>query len=220
MLSKLVTDKGRDWDRLLELLLFAYRTTPHSSTGETLFFLLYGRDAKLPTAFNFYSPHPKTPVIYSEYGKTLFKELKVIRDIAREYIQHAQSSQKRQYDKASRPVSIKIGDAVFVKTQPKFKLDRTFHGSFQVYEVTDTNVKVKPVTNPDAESRTLSLQQVSKCKGSFATNQSGLGHNITKSRKWRKVRNRNPRNSSCNANPVLQQTVYRTRYGRTVHPPK
>ena len=149
-------------------MLFAYRTTPHSSTGETPFFLLYGRDTKLPTALNFYSPPPKTPVIYSEYGKTLFKELKVIRDIARENIQHAQSSQKRQYDKASCPVSIKIGDTVFVKAQPKFKLDCTFHGPFRVYEVTDTNIKVKPVTTPNAESRTLSLQQVSKCKGNFA----------------------------------------------------
>ena len=73
-----------------------------------------------------------------------------------------------------------------MKTQPKFKLDRTFHGPFRVYEVTDTNVKVKTVTTPDAESRTLSLQQVSKCKGNFATNQSWLGHNITKSRKRRK----------------------------------
>ena len=169
-------------------MLFAYQTTPHSSTGETPFFLLYGRDAKLPTALNFYSPCPKTPVIYSEYGKTLFKELKVICDIARENIQHAQSSQKRQYDKASRPVSIEVGDIVFVKTQPKFKLDRNFHGPFQVYEVTGTNVKVKPVTNPDVESRTISLQQVSKCKGSFPTNQSWLGHNITKLRRRRKVR--------------------------------
>ena len=95
----------------------------------------------MPTALNFYPPRPKTPVIYSEYGKTLFKELKVIHDIARENIQHAQSSQKRQYDKASCPVSIKIGDTVFVKTQPKSKLDRTFHGPFRVYEVTDTKVQ-------------------------------------------------------------------------------
>ena len=76
MLSKLVTDKGYDWDRLLEPLLFAYRTMPHSSTGETPLFLLYGRDVKLPTALNFYSPRPKIPVIYSEYGKTLLKNLK------------------------------------------------------------------------------------------------------------------------------------------------
>ena len=75
-LSKLVTNKGHDWDSLLEPLLFAYRTTSHPSTIETPFFLLYGRDAKMPTALNFYSPRPKTPVIYSEYGKTLLRNLK------------------------------------------------------------------------------------------------------------------------------------------------
>jgi len=49
ILAKVVTNKGRDWDK-------------------------YGRDAKLPTALNFHSPHPKTPVIiiYSDYGTVLF----------------------------------------------------------------------------------------------------------------------------------------------------
>ena len=61
-----------------------------------------------------------------------------------------------------------------MKTQPKFKLDCTFHGPFRVYKVTDTNVKVKPVTTPDAESRTLSLQQVSKCKGNLPPTSLGL----------------------------------------------
>ena len=78
MLLKLVTNKGCDLDRLKEPLLFAYQTMPHSLTKKTL---LYGRDTKLPTALNFYSPHPKTPVIYSEYGKILFIEHKVICDI-------------------------------------------------------------------------------------------------------------------------------------------
>ena len=35
-----VIDKGYDLDGLLEPLLFAYRTTPHSSTGETPFFVI------------------------------------------------------------------------------------------------------------------------------------------------------------------------------------
>ena len=72
MLSKLAVNKGCDWDQVLGPLLFAYRTMPHSSTGETPFFVLYGRNTKLPSVLDFYSPHPKTPVIYSEYGKTLF----------------------------------------------------------------------------------------------------------------------------------------------------
>ena len=72
-----------------------------------------------------------------------------------------------------------------MKTQLKFKFDHNYHGSFPVNEVTGTNVKVKPVTNLHVESKTISLQQVSKCKGSFPTNQSWLGHYITKPRRWK-----------------------------------
>ena len=229
MLAKLVENKGHDWDRLLGPVLFSYRTTPHSSTTETPFFLLYGRDAKLPSALDFYSPRPRTPVIYSEYGKTLFQELKQIRDMAKKSIQNAQKSQKKQYDKRSHPVTIKAGDTVFVKVQPKFKLDRNYHGPYRVYEATDTNVKVKPVSSPDAESRTISLQQVSKCKGNFSADQFWCGHNITNPRKQRKVRKKQNTRSRANGQPAREQPdvasqttlpVYRTRYGRAVKPPK
>ena len=61
IIAKLVENKGRDWDRLLGAVLFSYQTTPHSSTNETPFFLLhvYGRDAKLPSALDFYLPRPR-----------------------------------------------------------------------------------------------------------------------------------------------------------------
>ena len=47
-----------------------------------------------------------------------------------------------------------------------------------MHEVTGTNANIKPVTNPDVESRTILLQQVLKCRGSFPTNQSWLGHKL------------------------------------------
>ena len=42
MLQKSATKEGKDWDKLLPYLLFAYREVPQSSTGFSLFQLLYG----------------------------------------------------------------------------------------------------------------------------------------------------------------------------------
>ena len=120
--------------------------------------------------------------------------MKLIRDIARKNIQQAQSTQKKQYDKSTHPVTAQEGDLVMINEQLKFKLDRPYHGPFRVYEVTDTNAKIKPVSDPDGELRCVSLQKVSKCKGQIATcPQVWLGHGKTKSRKRRTVRKRGGR---------------------------
>ena len=144
-------------------------------------------------SLNFYSPRPRTPVIYSEYGTTLFKELKLVRELARKNIQQAQSTQKKQYDKSSHPVTINVGDRVMLQEQPKFRLDRTYQGPYRVYEVTDTNAKIKPVTEPDSEARCVSLQKISRCKSNVPTDQVWLGHNTAKSRKRRTVLKRGGR---------------------------
>ena len=53
MLTKLVSKGGSDWDTLLGPVLFAYRTTPHTSSGESPFYLVYGRDARIPSSVSF-----------------------------------------------------------------------------------------------------------------------------------------------------------------------
>jgi len=60
---------GRDWDQLLGPVLFAYKTMPHSSTGMSLFYLMHGRDPKLPSSLDFQAPAAKFPIIETEYGK-------------------------------------------------------------------------------------------------------------------------------------------------------
>ena len=49
MIAKHAIKFGLDWDLHLQQLLFANRVKPQESTGESPFYLLYGRDAKLPT---------------------------------------------------------------------------------------------------------------------------------------------------------------------------
>ena len=75
MLTKLVEARGKNWDRLLGPVLLAYRTTPHSSSGETPFILMYGRDCQLPTGLDFYVPPVSLPTITTDYARELFAEL-------------------------------------------------------------------------------------------------------------------------------------------------
>jgi transposase InsO family protein len=48
MLRKHTTKEGKDWDRLLPYVLFAYREVPQASTGFSPFELLYGQVVRGP----------------------------------------------------------------------------------------------------------------------------------------------------------------------------
>lgn len=49
MISMFVSQHQTDWDEFMPQLLFAYRRTIHRSTGDTPYYLLYGRDPRCPT---------------------------------------------------------------------------------------------------------------------------------------------------------------------------
>ena len=49
MIAKYCETYGTNWDVYLQRLLFAYRIKVHETTNELPFFLLYGRDARIPT---------------------------------------------------------------------------------------------------------------------------------------------------------------------------
>jgi hypothetical protein len=48
MLAAYVNTQGDDWCLYVNLVTFAYNTSVHKSTGQSPFFMLYGRDARLP----------------------------------------------------------------------------------------------------------------------------------------------------------------------------
>ena len=79
-------------------MLFAYRTTPHASNGATPIILVYGRDARMPTALNFSTPAVHYPIVAIEYAKELCRDLKDNRQLAGKNINKAQEGQKVQYN--------------------------------------------------------------------------------------------------------------------------
>ena len=184
MLVKLVEKMGKNWDKLLGAVLLAYRTSPHSSTGETPFFLMYGRDCHIPTGMDFYAPVMKHPTLESEYGKELFKELKQVREMAKQNIGRAQFEQKVQYDKSASEIKITEGDLAMLKVETRFKLDRMFRGPYRVTGVTSTCATIGPINTPDGEVINVSLQRLSRCKGEhLGTVSPWMGHGRTHKRR-------------------------------------
>ena len=102
MLAKHSKQFGMDWDKHLQHLLFAYRTKPHGSTGESSFYLLYGRDARLPTESTLQSSPPLHMLDVGDYRTELVIGLSTAWDMARKSIEKAQSKQKFQYDKKAK----------------------------------------------------------------------------------------------------------------------
>ena len=70
-LSKFVEDHQRDWDSHLPLLLMAYRTAIHESTGCTPASLMLGRDLRLPIDLLYGRPDQEPPRSTSDYSENL-----------------------------------------------------------------------------------------------------------------------------------------------------
>ena len=49
MIVSFTSDHQKDWDLYLQHVLFAYNTTPHTEIKETPYYLVFGRDPRLPT---------------------------------------------------------------------------------------------------------------------------------------------------------------------------
>src|SRR2546429_3396256 len=116
-----VSEKENQWDEHIEQVLFAYRTTKHSTTKRTPFFMTYGREAILPI------DEMKIQKNIFEKGSILKRIYEVInltekRDEARKNIEKSQENQKEKHDKKiKKETELNIGDKVLLKDAAKEK---------------------------------------------------------------------------------------------------
>ena len=116
MLKKVVSEEGKDWDRLLPYLLFAYREVPQASTGFSPFELLYGRNVRGPLDVlkESWEASTKSPESVVSYVFTVQERLARLRDIVHDNTENAQATQKAWYDRHARNRDFQPGDQVLV----------------------------------------------------------------------------------------------------------
>ena len=113
MLAKTAQDSGRDWDKRLPYVLFAYRACYQESTRESPFFLVYGRDPKLPTPAVL---NPQKTRATVDLGIELHSPMSAAWELARRNVARAQKRQKAVYDRRSRPARFREGEGLAFET--------------------------------------------------------------------------------------------------------
>ena len=167
MLSHYVNKKQNDWDVFLPAVTFAYNCSSQSSTGESPFFLVYGRDPRLPADLLFREDQQGSTNL-TKYKTELVTRLTSAWESAKTWNDSAQVTQKYYYDRKVHDIrpNLSVGDRVHVYTPVVKKglvkkLTKQWYGPYRALQITDTCVKVVPVSEPRAKHRWVHLN---RCK--------------------------------------------------------
>ena len=156
MLAKSIQQGGKDWDQCLPDVLFAYRSSLQSSTGESPLYLLYGRDPHLPSDSVLSVPKDQRIMSLSDYKTEIARRCADAWKLAQEQIKKSQASQKLHYDASASEPNIHEGDRVYVYTPARksgtaYKFVRPFVGPYRVVKRYNTGVDVHLVSKPFAK---------------------------------------------------------------------
>ena len=137
-LSMYTSTNQTDWDVYIPAVLFGYRVSPHSSTGETPFYLLYGREPRLPVDVVLTPPKDLSASVL-KHRENIVTRLQSATAIAQENIAKAQQQMKAYYDLRAKDPQFLIGDRIWVYTPSvpeglTKKLRHLWHGPYRIVE--------------------------------------------------------------------------------------
>ena len=118
MIKRLCQDQPKQWHRLINPVLFAYREVPQESAGFSPFQLLYGRSVRGPGTIlkELWTKEVNIPEVKSsyEYVTELRERLEDSLKLAQEELEKSQKRYKRHYDRKAKPRRLEVGDRVLI----------------------------------------------------------------------------------------------------------
>ena len=155
----------KEWDRHLKYLLFAYRSTPHCTTGFSPFLLMFGREARGPLDIlqeSWLEGDSEKSSVF-EWLTSVKAQMKELSVLVSEREQLAKVRMKNQYDKSSSPKEFVSGDMVLVwKPGIHAKMGASWDGPFQIEKkVSPVNYKVQVPGNSN-RSKVLHVNMLKK----------------------------------------------------------
>ena len=117
MLRKGIDREGRDWNKWVPYVLFAFREAPQASTGFSPFELVYGRDVRGPLNVlqeGWIGEQQDSQDDVLSYVQGVYDRLQESKEIVRQNMEKSQRRQKSWYDQKARETNLNVGDKVLV----------------------------------------------------------------------------------------------------------
>ncbi len=132
------------------------------STRESHFYLLYGRDPRLPTTPN------RELVDLDDYKCQVATGLPEAWALARKNVEKAQQRQKIQHNRRAKDPRFQVDDRVFVympgeKLGKVHKLARPFREPYSIVTVYDNGAEVRLIDKPHSPTIRVALNRVRRC---------------------------------------------------------
>ncbi|KAI3369563.1 hypothetical protein L3Q82_024379 [Scortum barcoo] len=115
LLRTLPASRKRDWASCLPQVLFCYNTTPHQSTGESPFYLMFGQEPRLPVDFLLGQVQDPTPGMVQDWVVEHQARLQVAFEGAHERLQVAAGSRKERHDQQVHDAPLPVGQLVYLR---------------------------------------------------------------------------------------------------------
>ena len=165
MLRKATMGQGKDWDKYIPYLLFAYREVPQVSTGFSPFELVYGSHVRGPLDVlkESWIQSDKSDTNVVSHVLTMRDRLDDMKEIVKDNLEAAQQLQKSWYDKRARERHFQEGDDVLVLLPTSSsKLEAQWQGRYKVLKKVSDVTYVVHMHNKHKGKRTFHVNLLKK----------------------------------------------------------
>ncbi len=120
MLTKSISGDQRNWDTKLPLVMMAYRSSEHESTGMSPAMMMFGREIELPVDLLFgHQSEMEENDNQARYVDDLKSRIGRVHQLARDKMAQANEKRKKGYDHRVAFNKFECGDAVLLRSRHK-----------------------------------------------------------------------------------------------------
>jgi transposase InsO family protein len=114
MLRTLIQDRHqKDWDEFIPYILMAYRAAPHKSTNDSPYYLVFGREPRLPLDVSLHLPADEKQGI-TEYKSSVTQRIARGIKLAQRALEKARQQYEKHYNTGRSPLEFSVGDSVWL----------------------------------------------------------------------------------------------------------